>query len=165
MAAMMSTRFGPMKFETRNCGMANVTPATRHAGQTPTIPRQPAIAHTSQNGTMTEKMGSWRPTIAESNCGLMPVTAPSVLTGVPSAPNATGAVLPMSARPAAASGLKPRPMSIAPEMATGVPKPAAPSMNAPNEKPMSSTWMRRSPARPAMFSLTTSNLPALTDRS
>ena len=68
----------------------------------------------------------------------------------------------MSARPAAASGLKPRPMSMAAEMATGVPKPAAPSMKAPKAKPMSSTWMRRSAAMPAMVSFTTSNFPVFT---
>ena len=82
--------------------------------------------------------------------------------GVPSAPYATGAVLPMRARPAAGRGLKPRPMSIAAEIATGVPNPAAPSMNAPNANAMSSTWMRRSPARPAIVSFTTSNFPVLT---
>ena len=55
-----------------------------------------------------------------------PVTAASAMSGVPSAPKATGAVLPISARPAACSGRKPRPISIAAEIATGVPKPAAP---------------------------------------
>ena len=53
------------------------------------------------------------------------------MIGVPSAPKATGAVLAMSDRPDAASGVKPRPISIAPVTATGVPKPAAPSKNAP----------------------------------
>ena len=51
---------------------------------------------------------------------------------------------------------------MAAEMATGVPKPAAPSMKAPKAKAMSSTWMRRSPARPPMVSFTTSNFPVLT---
>ena len=48
------------------------------------------------------------------------------MIGVPSAPNATGAVLAMSDRPEAASGEKPSPISIAPVTATGVPKPDAP---------------------------------------
>ena len=52
--------------------------------------------------------------------------------GVPSAPKATGAVLAIRDSPAAASGEKPRPISIAPVTATGVPKPDAPSKNAPN---------------------------------
>ena len=72
------------------------------------------------------------------------MTVLSVVMGMPTLPNATGAVLPMSASFAASSGLNPRPMSIAPEMATGVPNPAQPSMNAPKQKAMSSAWMRRS---------------------
>ena len=61
------------------------------------------------------------------------------MIGVPSAPNATGAVLPISDRPAAGSGLKPNPISMAAEMATGVPKPAVPSTNAPKQNAMSNT--------------------------
>ena len=52
--------------------------------------------------------------------------------GVPKAPKATGAVLARRARPAAWSGGKPSPMRMVPQTATGVPKPAAPSKNAPN---------------------------------
>ena len=40
--------------------------------------------------------------------------------------------------------MKPRPPSSAAVIATGVPNPAAPSMNAPNENATSSAWMRRS---------------------
>ena len=50
---------------------------------------------------------------------------------MPSAPNATGAVLAIRERPEAASGEKPRPIRIAPVTATGVPKPPAPSKKAP----------------------------------
>jgi hypothetical protein len=148
--------------DTTNCGTAKNRPATRQAGQISTMPRKPDMAHTSQNGTMSENSGSCRPVMAESASSFRPVTLASVMMGVPSAPYATGAVLPMSARPAAGSGLNPRPMSMAALMATGVPNPAAPSMNAPNENPMSSTWMRRSEARPAMVSFTTSNFPVRT---
>ena len=56
------------------------------------------------------------------------------MIGVPSAPNATGAVLAISDRPDAASGEKPRPIRIAAVTATGVPKPAAPSKNAPKRE-------------------------------
>ena len=66
------------------------------------------------------------------------------MIGVPSAPNATGAVLAMSERPDAASGAKPRPMSSAPVTATGVPKPAAPSKNAPKANATSSSCSRAS---------------------
>ena len=118
------------------------TPATRIAGQTPSMPRQPANAQTSQNGTITEKNGSCRPTIALSSSRSRPVTLCSAMIGVPSAPKATGAVLAMSDRPEAASGVKPRPIRIAPVTATGVPKPAAPSKNAPKQNATSSSCSR-----------------------
>jgi hypothetical protein len=120
------------------------------------------MATTSQNGTMTAKNGSCRPTIAERSLSGRPVTFARVISGVPMAPKATGAVLPISDRPAAGSGRKPRPISIAAEIAMGVPKPAAPSMKAPKLKAISSTWMRRSLASPAMVCRTVSNFPVLT---
>src|SRR5262249_17011834 len=55
--AITSTSRGPGKFETRNCGTANDNPATKAAGQTPSIPRNPANAQTTQNGTSSEKNG------------------------------------------------------------------------------------------------------------
>jgi len=63
-AAMMSTSSGPMKLDTRYCGMANDTPATRMAGQISIMPLRPAKAQISQNGTSSEKKGSWRPIMA-----------------------------------------------------------------------------------------------------
>ena len=50
------------------------------------------------------------------------------MRGTPMAPKATGAVLAMSAMPAPHSGVKPSPTNMAAAMATGVPKPAVPSM-------------------------------------
>src|SRR5438309_2241601 len=64
--APMSTIHGLMKFEIRNCGIANVTPVTRTAGQIWIMPRKPAKVQISQNGTIREKNGSWRPTMAPS---------------------------------------------------------------------------------------------------
>ena len=64
--APMSTIQGLMKFEMRNCGIANETPVTRIAGHTSFMPFQPAKAQMSQNGTMSEKNGNCRPTIAPS---------------------------------------------------------------------------------------------------
>src|SRR5258708_39823968 len=49
--APMSTIHGLMKFEIRNCGTANDTPHTRIAGQIAIMPRQPANAQISRNGT------------------------------------------------------------------------------------------------------------------
>src|SRR5690349_8612092 len=62
--APMSTIQGLMKFEITNCGTANEMPVTRIAGQTSFMPFQPANAHTTQNGTITEKNGNCRPTMA-----------------------------------------------------------------------------------------------------
>ena len=56
------------------------------AGQIFSIARGPQNAQITQNGTMSEKNGNWRPTIAPSVIGLSPVVAPSTTIGVPSAP-------------------------------------------------------------------------------
>ena len=159
----MSTSHGPWKLLTRNCVSPKLAPVTRHAGQTPIIPRQPACAHTSQNGTMSEKTGSCRPTIELSACRSRSVIRASVISGVPSAPNATGAVLPISASFAASSGRKPSPIISAPVIATGAPKPAAPSMNAPKLNAISSAWMRRSRETPATCCCSTANCPVSTE--
>jgi len=66
MAESMSTSHGPWKFEIRNCGMAKLTPATRMAGQIAIVLRMPQNVITSQKGTITEKNGSCRPTMADS---------------------------------------------------------------------------------------------------
>jgi hypothetical protein len=64
--APISTIHGLMKFEIRYCGTAKDTPQTDIAGQIWTIPRQPAKAQISQAGTISEKNGNWRPTMAPS---------------------------------------------------------------------------------------------------
>ena len=144
--------------------MANDPPLTRTAGQTPRSPRQPLIVTTSHAGTISETIGSCRPAIALSTPAGISVIVARVRIGVPIAPNATGAVLAISERPAEYSGVKPRPLSRAAVIATGVPKPAAPSMNAPNENATSSAWMRRSAESRATDVFTISNCPAATVR-
>src|SRR3954452_8401143 len=84
--ATMSTIQGPWKLLTRNWGTAKVTPATRQAGHTSIIPANPVIAQTSQKGTITEKNGSCRPTMAESCSRGRLVTLASAISGDPSAP-------------------------------------------------------------------------------
>ena len=74
-----------------------------------------------------------RPTIWEIAISGISDTLEAIMIGVPTDPNATGAVFAIRQRPAAYRGLKPRPTSIAAEIATGAPNPAAPSRNAPNE--------------------------------
>ena len=53
-----------MEVRDQELRIAKETPATRIAGQISTIPRTPAKAQISQNGTITEKNGSCRPIIA-----------------------------------------------------------------------------------------------------
>ena len=76
-------------------------PQTATAGHTDRSPRQPLIVTTSHAGTISETKGSWRPANMPIVDAGMPVTAANVRIGVPIAPNATGAVLAMSDRPAA----------------------------------------------------------------
>ena len=64
--APMSTIQGFTKLEIRYCGTANDTPVTRIAGQISFMPFQPANTQISQNGTISEKNGSCRPTMAPS---------------------------------------------------------------------------------------------------
>jgi hypothetical protein len=116
----------------------------------------------TQNGTMNENTGSCRPTIPLSSRSGSPVTPANAMMGVPRAPKATGAVLPMRHRPAAWRGANPSPMSIAAEIATGVPNPAAPSMKAPKQYATSNTCMRRSSATLAIDNFTVSNVPVNT---
>jgi len=74
-----------------------------------------------------------------------PVTWASVMIGMAIAPKATGAVSATSAAATALIGRKPRPTSITPQMATGVPKPARASSRAPKQKAMMTTCTRWSP--------------------
>ena len=87
----------------------------------------PADAQISQNGTSSEKNGSWRPTIALNCLRSSPVTPCKPMSGAPRAPKATGAVLAISDKPEADSGVNPSPIKMAPVTATGVPNPQAPS--------------------------------------
>ena len=60
----------------------------------------------------------------------------AVFVGVPTAPYGTGVLFMINAHIAAQSGGKPKPINSGAARAAGVPNPAAPSMNAPNMKPM-----------------------------
>jgi hypothetical protein len=88
--------------------------------------------------------GSCRPIIAPSVVSDSCVTAPSVVTGAPSAPNATGAVLKIKVKTSASSAGKPSAISRALVIATGVPKPATPSSRQPKQKPTTTSTTRRS---------------------
>ncbi len=161
-AEVMSGSSGPMKLEVKYWVTAKLRPATRAAGQVSFTPRRPSIMNTSQNGTNSDSSGSWRPVMAPMWKASMPVTWPATMIGMPRAPKATGAVLAIRHRPAAYSGLKPRPTSKAAVIATGAPKPAAPSRKAPKQKPISSTCRRWSSVIDSTELRITSNWPLLT---
>ena len=90
------------------------------------------------------------------------VTPASVTSGVPIAPKATGEVLAIRQMAAAWKGENPSPLNIAAATATGVPKPEAPSMNAPKAKAISSACSRRSWVRWPTEFLMISNWPVST---
>jgi hypothetical protein len=108
---------------------------------------------------ISETGAQMRPTHADSSASGSPVVPASVTIGMPIDPNATGAVFASMQMPAAKNGEKPRPVSMAAATATGVPKPAAPSMNAPNANAISKACSRRSDVRPPIESLMISNFP------
>src|SRR6266850_7269166 len=130
-AAMMSVRYGPMKFETKNCANAKLTPQSAAAGQTAMAPLHPAISTTRYIGITRAISGESRPTAALNDISGSPVTPANVTIGVASAPNATGAVFATRHSAAAVNAGSPSPTSNDADTATGVPKPDVPSMNAP----------------------------------
>ena len=79
------------------------------------------------------------------------VTAPSVVTGTPRAPKATGAVSKIKVKTRASKAGKPRAISRALVMATGEPKPATPSSRQPRQKPITTSTIRRSSGRWSMI--------------
>ncbi len=106
------------------------------------MPRAPSTMPTRISGTMSARIGVWRPTIAPRSSFGSPVISLSVTIGMAMAPKATGAVLATSATAAALIGSKPTAISITAVIATGVPKPARASSSAPNAKAMITAWMR-----------------------
>ena len=161
----MSTRFESTWFDQKYCIRLNDAPTTRMAGSTSTVSDQLTIARTSQKGTMMPVMGRMRPIMALKSDSGRPDTAASVCTGVPIAPHATGDVLASRLSAAAWNGWNPNPIMKAPAIATGAPKPAAPSMKAPKQNATSKSWRRRSAVIPATDSFMISNWPVCTDTS
>jgi hypothetical protein len=114
----------------RPASMPNTVPAVSAGSHAWRSPRRPSTTATSTSGTNTARIGVCRPTIEPSvstvsrGSSLTPeVISARVTIGMARAPNATGAVLAISATVAALSGGKPSAMSITALMATGVPKP------------------------------------------
>ncbi len=116
------------------------------------------------SGTNSDSNGSWWPAMTLRVSVRRPVTPASVISGVLRPPYATGDVLAIRQRTAARKGSNPRPTSIAPQIATGVPPPAAPSTKAPNAKPIKIAWILASADRPAIDRRTMLNCPVSTVR-
>src|SRR6476659_10222384 len=91
--AMISVTNGPQVFETTNCAVAKLPPATSATGQERRKPAHPATSTARYAGKRKDKNGSFRPTIAESFARSKPVTPAKAMMGTPNAPKATGAVL------------------------------------------------------------------------
>ena len=105
------------------------------------------------SGTTSARIGVCRPTIdprvsralasERRGSSLTPeAIGASVTIGIARAPNATGAVLATRATVAALIGLNPSDINITTEIATGVPKPASASSNAPKQNAMMIAWIR-----------------------
>ena len=84
--------------------------------------------------------------------------------GVARAPNATGAVLAISATDAAWIGRNPRAINMTTVMATGVPKPARASSSAPKQNAMMIAWTRMSGLTRSKERRSTSKWPLTTVR-
>jgi len=103
-----------------------------------------------------------RPTSALIRSSGKPVMPASVMTGIPIAPNATGAVLASRQIADASRAENPSPAIIAAATATGVPNPAPPSRNAPNANAINRIWRRRPDVILPTEFLIISNLPVST---
>ncbi len=120
---------------------------------------QPQSTTISQIGTMRESTGTCLPITRLRAIRSSPLTPAATATGTPAAANATGELLAMRHRTAAGRASNPSATSIAAVIATGDPKPAAPSRNAPNPKAMKSACSLRSAVMEARVERITSNWP------
>ena len=91
-----------------------------------------------------------------------PDTCPATMIGIPIAPKATGAVLTMRQSPAAYKGLNPNPTNNAAVIATGAPKPAAPSKKVPKANPTNNICKRWSSVSDKILERIISNCPVFT---
>ena len=120
------------------------------------------MVRTSQNGMTSDRIGKILPHVALKAWTSRPVTLLSVRIGMPMPPQATGAVLAIKQSKAAWNGRNPSPTRKAAEIATGAPKPAAPSMNAPKQNATSTACSRRSAESRATDAFMISNWPVAT---
>ena len=69
---------------------AKHTPPTMIAGRTSRLRLKPHMVTHSHSGTITDRKGSWRPTMALMRLGSKPDTCPATMTGTPMAPKRPG---------------------------------------------------------------------------
>ena len=142
--------------------MANDPPPTTIAGKVSRTPRHPSIIAIIQTNTIGTIKGNWRPTIWLMAWVSTPDTCPATMIGIPIAPKATGAVLTIRQSPAAYKGLNPNPTNNAAVIATGAPKPAAPSKKVPKANPTSNICKRWSSVSDKILERIISNCPVFT---
>src|ERR1035441_812580 len=147
---------------------ANTAPQVSTAGQTSSIAGRPLVTRIRYAGRI-NAMGAvsvpampLSPATPFTRSRGSPVMPASVITGIPIDPNATGAVFASRQIDDAYSEENPSPTIIAAATATGVPKPAQPSINAPNANAISNACIRLSEVIEPIESLITSNLPVVT---
>src|ERR1700759_3360360 len=126
-----------------NCGIEKDRAATRMAGVTAKVFFQPQNTQSMKKGIRKEKGTDWTPIALPRVMVSMPEEADRPMIGAPMAPKATVAVLANNAMAAEVRGEKPRPIIMAAQTATGVPKPAAPSKKAPKQKQINRICSRR----------------------
>src|SRR5215468_7304960 len=145
--------------------LPKITPHATSPGHTAIVSFQLLSTRISQNGRIKVVSGKMRPSIALKSASGRPVTATSVRTGFPNAPYATGDEFAIRHITAVWNGGNPRPIIMAPVIATGAPPPPAPSSSAPNANATSSTCNRRSPEISPTDCFTILNLPDSTESS
>lgn len=157
--ARISVRCGPAYVATTYCVTPKMMPVTEAGITAVRSVLTPPMAKIMYAGTMRATGAHIAATAELSSPRGSPVVAASVISGVPIDPNATGAVLASRQMAEARKGEKPRPLNIAAAIATGVPKPAAPSIKAPSAKAMRSACEGASLVSRPIDSRMMSNLP------
>ena len=138
---------------------------TSSGGQTAKVSRQPVMVRTSQNGIMSESRGQDPPGGGAERLDVEPGDLAQGQDRRADRPPGHRRRVGDQAEQGRLKRLEPQPTRNAAEIATGAPNPAAPSMNAPNEKATSTAWSRRSPESRAIDAFITSNCPVATAMS
>ena len=98
---MISGSSGPINADVKYCVKVKDADAINTGKNVSRTPRIPSIKNTIKNGTKSVTGGSICPIIAEIKFGSTPTALPRAIIGMPTAPNATGAVFAIIQSPAA----------------------------------------------------------------